>query len=139
MGTYGNNQYAYARFIDFQEKFYWSSQPSYIRNFAMYEITGQNGEFYYDDTTHARATSVWRNTSENKFDYARSGSTSYFAALRIYATSIWDVLDPSYQILYEGSYQGHTLGTIIREDGNRPRTSMARVRCVRKIDTTTTE
>ena len=139
MGTYGNNQYAYARFIDFQEKFYWSSQPSYIRNFARYEITGQNGEFYYDDTTHARATSVWRNTSENKFDYARSGSTSYFAALRIYATSIWDVLDPSYQILYEGSYQDHTLGTIIREDGNRPRTSKARVRCVRKIDTTTTE
>ena len=138
MSKYGSGLFTYARFLEFQEKFYWSSQPSYIRNFARYEITRQDGEFYYEDASHARATSVWRNIAENKFDYARSGSTSYYAALRIWAPSIWDVLDPSYEILTTGTYRDHTLGTIVRQAGNRPRTSQARVRCVRKSEYTNT-
>lgn len=139
MSKYGSGLFTYTRFLEFQEKFYWSSQPSYIRNFARYEITGQDGEFYYEDESHARATSVWRNVAENKFDYAHSGSTSYFAALRIYPGDGWlGALAPQSEVLYEGTYRDHTLGTIVREAGNRPRTSQARVRCVRKSEYTNT-
>lgn len=139
MSKYGSGLFTYARFLEFQEKFYWSSQPAYVRNFARYEITSQDGEFYYEDASHARATSVWRNVAENKFDYARSGSTSYFAALRIFpGDGILGYLAPQSEVLYEGTYRGHTLGTIVREAGNRPRTSQARVRCVRKSEYTNT-
>lgn len=140
MSKYGSGLFTYARFLEFQEKFYWSSQPSYIRNFARYDvITGQNGEFYYEDASHARATSVWRNVAENKFDYARSGSTSYYAALRIFPGDGWlGALAPQSEVLYEGTYRDHTLGTIVRQAGNRPRTSQARVRCVRKSEYTNT-
>lgn len=139
MSKYGSGLFTYARFLEFQEKFYWSSQPAYVRNFARYEITGQDGEFYYEDASHARATSVWRNVAENKFDYARSGSTSYYAALRIYAGDGWlGALAPEYALLTTGTYRDHTLGTVVREAGNRPRTSQARVRCVRKSEYTNT-
>lgn len=139
MSKYGSGLFTYTRFLEFQDKFYWSSQPSFVRNFARYEITGQDGEFYYEDESHARATSVWRNIAENKFDYARSGSTSYYAALRIYAGDGWlGALSPKYELLTTGTYRDHTLGTIVRESGNRPRTSQARVRCVRKSEYTNT-
>ena len=139
MSEYGNGLKTYARFLEFQEKFYWSSQPSFIRNFARYEITGQNGEFYYDDTSHARATSVSYDSATQKFDYSRSGSTSYYGALRIFAgPGLFGALNPEYEILYSGSYQNHSLGTIVREPGNKARNSYARVRCVRKSEYTNT-
>ena len=129
MSKYGNNLNTYARFLEFQDKYYWSSQPAFIRNFARYEIYATyNGEYYYDDVNNARATSVWYDSSNQKFDYARSGVTSYFNAIRIYG----GIFSSEYEILKSGSYQGHTLGTITREAGNRPRTSQARIRCVRK-------
>lgn len=141
MSKYGES-YAlntYARFIEFQSQFYWSSQPSYVKNFARYEITGQDGEFYFDDNTHARATSVWYDISKQKFDYSRSGTAGYYAALRIFAGDGWfGALAPEYEILYDGTYQNHTLGTISREPGNQPRTEKNRIRCVRKSQYTNT-
>lgn len=133
MSKYGNNLNTYARFLEFQDKYYWSSQPAFIRNFARYEITGQDGEYYNDDVNYARATCVWYDSSNQKFDYSRSGVTSYFNAIRIYpGNGIFGALNPKYEIIKSGIYQNHTLGTITREAGNRPRTSQARIRCVRK-------
>ena len=141
MSKYGES-YAlntYARFIEFQSQFYWSSQPSYVKNFARYEITGQNGEFYFDDNTHARATCGWYDISKQNFDYSRSGTAGYYAALRIFAGDGWfGALAPEYEILYDGTYQNHTLGTISREPGNQPRTEKNRIRCVRKSQYTNT-
>lgn len=76
---------AYSTFEEFQDNYYWTSQPAYIRNAFYYEYrtTRQNAWFpgdardtyaftiYEDNKTHARATKVVYNNS--KYDYVPSG------------------------------------------------------------------
>ena len=130
MSKYDNkSKYTYARFIEFQQKYYWSSQPSYIRNHALYDIWVQwRGKYYYDDTNYARATSVSWDITKNDFAYEYSGVTSDYNALRVYGQP-WS---SKAEFIYTGTFDGVTLGTINRESGNKPRTDYARVRCVRK-------
>jgi hypothetical protein len=50
MSTYGSGQNTFARFLEFQSQYYWSSQPSYIRNYAYYDIwISVKGSYFYDD------------------------------------------------------------------------------------------
>lgn len=130
MSKYDNkSKYTYARFIEFQQKYYWSSQPSYIRNHALYDIWVQwQGKYYYDDTNYARATSVSWDITKNDFAYEYSGVTSDYNALRVYGQP-WS---SKAEFIYTGTFDGVTLGTINRESGNKSRTDYARVRCVRK-------
>ena len=130
----GSTYKTYGRFLEFQEKFYWSSQPSYIRNHASYSyIISREGKYYYDDVNYARATSVSFNNGA--YDYERSGVTSDYNRTVIESLSQSGVTTQT-----EGTYtyrSGWTqitivLGTINREPGNKPRNSMARVRCVRR-------
>ena len=139
MSKYDGSSMTYARFIDFQNKSYWSSQPSFIRNYAHYNvIISLPGEYYYDDVHHARSTSVKWNPTSQKFEYEKSGTTSYYNAVRIWEE--WVVIFPytRYEYITSGTYNGHNLGAVVRESGNKPRNSYARVRCVRKSEYTNT-
>lgn len=72
---------AYSTFKEFQDNYYWTSQPAYIRNAFYYEY--HNGSrnsaaedtykfvVYEDNKTHARATKVVYNNG--KYDYVSSG------------------------------------------------------------------
>ena len=72
---------AYSTFEEFQDNYYWTSQPAYIRNAFYYEYhngsRSSNAEdtyvfvTYEDNKTHARATKVGYNNS--KYDYVPSG------------------------------------------------------------------
>ena len=132
----GNDYPTYARFSDFQAKYYWSSQPSYIRNHAVYRGFSDTfrGKYYYDDLGYARATSVTYNMDApegEKYKSAKSGFTSDYHAVEIYV-GIWE------RTHTEGQFDGVALGNLDRESGSRPRNSMARVRCVRKSEYTNT-
>ena len=141
MSKYDNSsKFTYARFIDFQNEFYWSSQPSYVRNFGYYEaMGGKKGEYYYDDKNYARATSVDYNVTTQKFEYELSGSNSYYNAIRIYTYGFLG-LQTGYEMLDadDSPYQGQILGVNDRQPGNQPRTEKNRVRCVRKSQYTNT-
>lgn len=140
MSKYGSGLMTYARFLDFQQKYYWSSQPAFVKNFGYYEaMGGKKGEYYYDDVNFARSTSVNYNTADQKFEYVLSGSNSYYNAIRIYTYGFLG-LQTGYELLDADNspYQGQILGVNDRQPGNRPRTSLARVRCVRKSEHTNT-
>ena len=153
MSSYGQGLYTYARFIDFQNKFYWSAQPAFIRNVGHY-VSPENdvtGEYYYDDKANARATKV---SYSGIYHTASSGMDGYYQAayIRRNAGNFSTVEDPIYHNL-PGSYQYTAYTWLVfettktmdkyndekyrmkRHEGNRPRTSYARVRCVRKVAT----
>ncbi len=140
MSKYDNSsKFTYARFIDFQNEFYWSSQPSYVKNYAHYDvIISLPGEYYYDDRDYARSTCVWYDTAKQVFDSSPSGVTSYYNAVHIWEEWIFIVPYTRYEYIQSGTYNGHSLGTIIRESGNQPRTERNRIRCVRKSQYTNT-
>ncbi len=137
MSKYDNNTLdTYARFLDFQNKFYWSSQPAYIRNYAFYHgfLTGDSeGAYYTDDVDYARATRV--NYVDDNYDYAKSGvkDNTYYSGWYHYEYLLWE----NDGMVYDGTFNhGNlkpTLGPVQREEGNKARNSMARVRCVRKL------
>lgn len=70
----------YSSFKEFQENFYWTSQPAYIRNIFYYEYQqNRNGEktiytfdVYDDNPEYARATKVV-SLGNDSFDYEKSG------------------------------------------------------------------
>lgn len=169
MSKYGNNLNTYARFLDFQNKYYWSSQPSYFNNYMHYSIgqwvfiwinADDYGSYSIDDTSRARATRV-RYDEAKGYVYDESGTTGYYNILVIDGQWILgnryidlfnlpEQLANAESFTYEYNDNGEPdrykgSKTFTKDDlpayqsGNRPRTSMARVRCVRKIDTTTTE
>ena len=73
---------AYGSFEEFQDNYYWTSQPAYIRNAFYYEYreysSSQNATdayafvAYEDNTEYARATKV-KSLGNDQFDYALSG------------------------------------------------------------------
>lgn len=144
MSKYGDDSFSYTRFLDFRNKNYWSSQPSYIRHYAYYDgpltsLFGGGpvfGAYYTDDKDHARATNVY--VTDGEFNYTPSGviANTYYSFWYHYELLFWEA-DETY---YEGSYKERgmtetiTPGPIQREVANLPRTTMARVRCVRKAN-----
>lgn len=131
--TVNGTEKTYSRFEEFQNKFYWSSQPSYIRNYAYYTgalgFISRIGSYYYDDVNYARATKVDYST-ENGYNNVPSGTIGYFEALIISG-----IFSPEYEYIDSGTYNGITLGSINRQEGNLSRTQKARIRCVKKIST----
>lgn len=130
----GTTYNTYARFIDFQNKYYWSCQPAYIPNYARYNfIWAHYGDFYYDDYGQteyltdradigsARATKVLY--ENGRYTHSLSGTNGYY--------SFYNANDKEYQ--YTGTVNRQEIGNITREDGNKARNDMARVRCVRRI------
>lgn len=136
MSKYDNkSKYTYARFLDFQGKYYWSSMPAYERNYIDYDYTfiinyKTDGEFYKDDLDRARASKV---IYQSGFTYADSGVNAgkYTGVLVMRDTSPTD--KPTTDRNKEGYYYNGEDDSFY-QDGNRPRTSYARVRCVRKVN-----
>lgn len=143
MSEYGDGQKTYIRFLDFQAKPYWSSQPSYIRHYAYYDgpITSWlgdpvHGAYYSDDTNYARTTSV--SYDNGVYTPTPSGvvANTYYSFWYHYELLWWDTDETYYDgnRRYDGMTETITPGPVQREAGNKPRTSYARVRCVRKAD-----
>lgn len=155
----------YARFKEFQEQYYWSSQPAFFKSLMHYSV-GQNlglgaanpddyADMYVDDVNRARATSV--SYSDGNYIPAPSGAYGIYSILLIdggmtnntsYYWNLYDELSDNMSFTYtykdEGSWFGsgatHTSREYTKKDlptfdsGNLPRTSKARVRCIRKMN-----
>ena len=65
---------AYSSFEEFQDNYYWTSQPAYIRNVYYYEDNSNTFPFivYDDNPEYARATKVLAK-GNNVYEYALSG------------------------------------------------------------------
>ena len=153
---------AYASFKEFQNNYYWTSQPAYIRNYFFYHgiLTGDtHGPLYEENETYARATKV-RNLGNNQYEFALSGLNDRYDGIRddsndrinlgyYYEMPYYDNLstgryttDHPFQIRTGGSLWNPTytyyyvhLGHLydLAQDGYHPRTNKNRVRCVRKV------
>ena len=130
-------QDTYARFLEFQDKFYWSSQPAYVYNdlkFSLYiwlfgktRLGTAEGKLFIDnignaeanDPGFARATSV----SYKNGDYTAEPSGISGATNDVYMEYYNELQDPV-------TTPKATKPT--PEEGYMSRTDMARIRCVRK-------
>ena len=148
VSEYGGGKKSYSRFEDFQDNFYWSCQPAFIKNFAYYQGLWDSrdawGPLYIDNTNAARATKV-NYLGNNQFDYARSGlkgekdsndNEIYYNAIwyrvgGILGTSNYTPADGTVTIDSRVTITLQELDTQIQE-GYHPRTKKNRVRCVRK-------
>lgn len=158
MSKYDNNsKYTYARFSDFQNKYYWSSQSAFYRNRAHYWTNFMTqdffGDYYIDDVTSARATKV---AYTNDWGTVTSGHDGYKQGLKIDAptSALWsDAELHYYDVPFSYNYTVKLLGFFGSETrthsvqnavnktnhpGNKLRTDYARVRCVRKSEHTNT-
>lgn len=149
ISKYGNSLDTYSRFQDFQNKFYWSSQPAFIRNFLYYQgiFTGNNyGPMYVDNTNYARATKV-NYLGNEKYEYVKSGlnlepdnngNDIYYNAIFLRYASLGGSVPygPSDGTITINRDQTVTLREIEEQaqQGYKPRTEKARVRCVRKMN-----
>ena len=128
---------AYADFDDFQNKFYWSCQPAYIRNYYYYNVGAKaHGEYMIENKNYARATKYDYNALGEK--YAHSGMVGYNVLktqtglsedgdndtptpTRLQIDTWTEDLDME---IPKGTY----------EEGYKLRTSKCRVRAVRKMN-----
>ena len=146
----------YARFKEFQEKFYWSSQPSYLNNYAFVDrdyfgAGDRYGYYMIDDTNRARSTSV--SYSSNIYTPLPSGSTGYkqwidadyeydkFLGMPVAGTGEMKNTTPKNVVggeVVSGSNQSDSWNVTLTksqpQSGNKARTDMARIRCVRKMN-----
>lgn len=119
----------YARFLEFQEQFYWASQPAYIKNRARYDVLIQvNGAYYYDDVNRARSTSVVYNGTS--YTSSPSGVNGWYHGILVYMS--W--FQSRYTFYTEGQLGDEQLNTMTYQAGNQARTDKNRVRCVRMMD-----
>ena len=153
---------AYSSFEDFHNKYYWSCQPSYMPNYAYYDILRYDGLYYEDDNGiyidgdnkknkrnngFARATKAnykGDDKDDNTLDweYAKSGTSGYDNALNIFSIIIYKDTD----MYYTGEYRSRklenwdtpTMESISREECNFERSTKHRVRCARKHNKTNT-
>lgn len=148
ISKYGNSLDTYSRFQDFQNKFYWSSQPAFIRNFLYYQgiFTGNNyGPMYVDNKNYARATKV-NYLGNEKYEYVKSGlnlepdnngNDIYYNAIFLRYASLGGspTYGPNHGTITINGDQTVTLREIEEQaqQGYKPRTEKARVRCVRKM------
>ena len=144
----------YARFIEFQNKFYWSSQPSYIpyylhfNRYNWYPIVGWGdrlsedveGYYYIDDTENARATKVNIKGKDAEGNDVIEIPSSAASTHKSYKNGIFylsngvvgsDKKVNKTLVLGQENIENTNYHNILEYPGNMPRTTMARVRCVR--------
>lgn len=150
-----SSKFTYARFIDFQNEFYWSSQPAYISNLAHFsgQIIGlsldEKGDLYIDDKNNARATRV---AYTGTFASQTSGTTGIDNVvlfvegndprfIELNNNDIWVNNQYTYQykkwwafgISYQASNTINKSELMKRDPGHQPRSEKNRIRCVRYI------
>lgn len=121
---------AYGTFTDFQNKYYWSSQPAYNEYFYEYEgWLGSNkgdGIFFNDNLLSARATKVEYKAPD--YNTVNSGMSDYliqfnFARRSLFGAVIWgNPRDEANPI------------TPVDDPGKQLRTNINRIRCVYKVN-----
>ena len=154
MSTYGSGSFSYARFLDFRNKFYWSSQPSFNKNLLHYNAAviwriSADYDYYIDDVSRARATQVVYDTS---FHEESSSVNGIYEVIHLRGSNsvnkynLEELLKTQEYVSYDYSYSTGIIGSttatrtfyksdvISRNPGNLLRTSYARVRCVRKAN-----
>lgn len=135
---------AYADFLVFQDKPYWSSQPAFLRGRGHYYsalLTESFADYYYDDKTSARATKIVY-TSGSSFGNISSGVDGYQQYMDIWKPlwgmgnepNIMEITKEPFSFTDErGNRQTiNKMTDKTNHPGNMLRTSKARVRCVRK-------
>ena len=84
----GETHKTYIRFMDFQDKPYWSSQPAFLRGYGYYHsalLANEYADYYFDDRTSARATKiVYTGSNTNPYDNMSSGVDGYDQVMDIY-------------------------------------------------------
>ena len=153
----------FSKFQEFQDNYYWTSQPAYIRNIFYYESGGSwnktiaSPTVYDDNTEYARATKVVRQDGE--FVYAKSGldeeptplvnrtqdgytNLGYFYQMHYWkGSSDYGPVKEGTQTAgderytYNNKYYYIHLGFLdtMMQEGYQLRTKSNRVRCVRKL------
>ena len=132
MSEYSSGEKTYIRFLDFQGKYYWSSMPSYERNYIDYSywFYSTDGEFFKDDLDRARATKiVYSSTYSNVDSGVNIGK--YTGVLNIRSTNPTD--KPASNSESEG-YWLYGEDPSFYQDGNDLRAQKNRVRCIRKLN-----
>lgn len=141
---------AYSSFIEFQDKYYWSSQPAFYRGYGhyfSYALANEHADYYFDDVTSARSTKVVYNSNLKKHINVSSGVDGYEQLMEIYKP-LWGMGNnpelykvTSTPFTHTSRKDGKNFTTTIdsmtyktNHPGNKPRTSYARVRCVRKAN-----
>lgn len=126
MSTYGNGLYTYTRFLDFQGKYYWSSQPAFIQKawtgylWLLFFTLTYNGYVYIDNTLYARSTSVEYTGTSYKVSTSDMSNTNITLDFRSLASdnTPTESTDATKTPIYGPGYD--------------LRTQKNRVRCVRK-------
>lgn len=136
---------AYTTFEVFQDKYYWSSQPAFLRgrgHYFSYAIADEYADYYYDDITYARSTKVVYEGND-KYANVTSGVDGYAQLMEIYKP-IWgtnnepEIIDvTSEPFTYTSRYDGKNFTTTldkmtdkVNHPGNDPRDQRNRIRCV---------
>lgn len=157
MSKYGNGANTYGRFIDFQGKYYWSSQPAFLRGMGHYysfSMTEHYADYYIDDLTSARSTKVTYNSTTAKYEIVSSGVDGYQQLMDIYKPGndwgnepiIVPVKTEPFTYTTEHTYDWGIFGTQTKtftvtidkmtsktnHSGNSLHTKQSRVRCVRR-------
>ena len=149
---YGDNlsQNTYSRFIDFQDKYYWSSQPAFIPfsvhmvryNWIIFLGWGDHsstdgtydGSYYIDDIDRARATKV--STTDGLFSgIISSGADEYQGYQKAIFYLSNGVMGSDRNInktINLGNIETINEDYVGNHSGNKLRSDYARVRCVRK-------
>lgn len=120
---------AYGTFTDFQNKYYWSSQPAY--DYYTYHYTGfmginsGDGNFFNDNIYSARATKVdYQNSVYNTIN---SGMSDYLMRFKVMRN--WRL-----QVVWDNPRQEVNPVTPVDDPGKQPRTNINRIRCVYKVN-----
>lgn len=152
----------YETFDEFQNKYYWSCQPSYIQNRAHYHnLADEKGTYYtddygfyyvqkgegkvstkqeYDGSGYARATKV--NFVNGEYTWASSGVSGYQDIFEIPGSGDPKVYVVPNKYSYSFWFSTRTFQetqTLQRDEGNQPRTKQNRIRCVYKNTTAATQ
>lgn len=136
---YGNGLNTYARFLEFQDKFYWSSQPAYYYNKLTFELFIQifikislgkaEGKLFEDNIG---------NIVNGIPGYARATKVEYMNGNYQPAKSSIDGASNNVYIEYYNSLGTPQYTSVSPaptfQSGYKSRNSMARVRCVRKMN-----
>ena len=114
----------YSSFEVFQDKYYWSAQPSYqVYNWS-YRSTENNGsgQMYLDNKYRARATKVDNNFGTVESGQDKSSAEFSYALTRPFLSTEVDVDGPN-----------ATGNTPKYEPGNQLRTTVNRIRCAYRV------
>lgn len=121
---------AYGTFTDFQNKYYWSSQPAYNEYFYEYQgWLGSNkgdGIFFNDNLLSARATKVEYKAPD--YNTVNSGMSDYLIQFNFTRRSLFGA------VIWGNPREEANPITPVDDPGKQLRTNINRIRCVYKVN-----